>query len=284
MFSNGESRTYYDDEIIIVEKGKNLVYLKLHKEGETLSILVAVGDPWNNAVLMKPSEIFSNFTMRWITLMYTLFYYLIYTPLILFPEIFLNPAMMMFATALVVYMVMTYRTFRIPSINYIVYHEWGTWDGIRLFVPAPQPHSRLSFEQVMKYVGYLKSPEFRDEAINELTKKLEVLHEENLRLYTVLSEMSRRMGNIYEKAVADVALVAPAEVIEKIKKQVMLEFIGRQRLFIALMIVLPILAFAIGFLLAGGSISIEVPVSNTVVGPSSVSAITTTRTIPRVIP
>jgi len=150
-----------------------------------------------------------------------------------------------------------------------------------LFVPAPQPQSRLSFEQVMKYVGFLRSPEFRDEAINELTKKLEVLHEENLRLYTVLSEMSRRMGNIYEKAVADVALVAPAEVVDKIRRQVALEFMGKQRLFIALLIVLPILAFAVGFLMAGGSIGVEVPASNTVVGPSNVSTITTA---PRVVP
>jgi len=254
---SGKVWEYADEEIEVIAKGKSMSIVRLRGEKSIKTVAVAAGDPLSYATLYTPWQLFGHLAMRWITFVYTIFYYAIFTPLILFPEIFANPAMIALATALVVYIISTYFRFKQPSILYIILHEYGEWGGLPLYVPGPHPQSRLGFIEIMKYAGYVQSPRYRDEAIEELNKKVEVLYDENLRLHGVIYELSQRMGQLYEKAVADVALTAPSEVIEKIRANVLREVQAKIKFYWIIILVGIPLAFAMGYLLAGGGVAIS---------------------------
>jgi len=254
---SGKIWEYVDEEIEVIVKGKSMSIVRLHGSKSIKTVAVAAGDPLSYAALHSPWQLFGHLAMKWLTFVYTIFYYMIFTPLILFSEVFANPGMIALATGIIVYIVSTYFRFRQPSILHIILHEYGEWGGLPLYVPGPHPQSRLGFIEVMKYVGYMQSPRYRDEVIEELNKKVEVIEDENLRLREVIYELSQRMGELYEKAVADVSLTAPSEVIERIRANVLREVQAKIKFYwIIILVGLP-LAFALGYVLAGGGVAIS---------------------------
>jgi len=111
----------------------------------------------------------------------------------------------------------------------------------------------------MRFVGFAFDAKFNKRALEEMTRDLERLHEENERLWAALARAEESASRIYEAALADVLLTAPRELAERIREQLAREMFARQRLYIVLLILLPALAFAFGFLLAGGGVALGPP-------------------------
>jgi len=260
-YRNGRYEEYYDDEIEYIHRGKNKCVLKLYGPPEygTKTVVVTGGDPFERARLSSPWRLFLSYCMRWLMGWYSVIYFLFLFPVTLGIDLLQNWWLIVIMVALGIYFITTIRYLRRPSIEIIELHEFGQYAGLRDFVPGPEGQSKMTFEQVMRYVGMSFEPKFNEESLKEMTQNLERLSEENKRLWVALARAEESASKIYETALADVLLTAPKELVVRIREQLMREMSVRQRLYLVLLIILPALAFALGFLLAGGGIAITGP-------------------------
>ena len=258
-YRNGRYEEYYDEEIEYVHRGRNKCILKLRGPWGNKTIVATGGDPFERARLSSPWKLFLSYCMKWLIGWYSVIYFLFLFPVSLGVNLLKNWWLIVLLVSLGIYFITTIRYLRRPSIEIIELHEYGQYAGLRDFVPGPEGQSKMTLEQVMKYVGLSFSKGFNDEALKEMAEDLERLSEENKRLWIALARAEESASKIYETALADVLLTAPKDLVERIREQLIKEMGIKQRLYLVLLIILPALAFALGFLLAGGGIAIAPP-------------------------
>ena len=252
---DGEIYEFIDDEIRYVVKTQNITVMKCRYNGVSRTAAVLGEDPFVHAQVMSPSELFGRYTMQWTMyfgfIIYSAFMLGVFTNLVMYSWFIFVLLLMM-----VYFLAVNRMRFHTPSIQYIALHEYGSIEGYPLYVPGPQPQSRLTFSQVSRFTGRLFDPRIKDKVLKELLKETEVAREIIKRLYGVIVRIERQSDRIYDSTYRLASLLG-ADIIEEFKERLEKEYRRKSRFWMLIALIALVLGLAIGYV-AGSTVGVEV--------------------------
>lgn len=157
------------------------------------------------------------------------------------------------------------RQLRLPIINRAELMKVGEWGAAHVLIPLPYPHSSLNPQSILSLID--KSYEYfmlkSHDIAEQLQRELAVIkkYQEHLKLEN--KNLLENMRDIDKRAAARIQMSLPSSLVEKYERTIR----NTRNQWIAISIFLAVIAFAIGFLVAGGNLSVVPAGNQTVTGP-----------------
>ena len=250
------------EEVDVSQAVSDEIELLFADENKALYNIMGYGEIWvwggvieGMSVLRSPMEIFGDQIGGYVSLIGLIIYTWFTQAPMWLPEIFYNTFVLIASTACLVWYFMWLRQLRLPTIQVVELLEVGEWGAARIFIPAPYPHSNLTISQVLYLIdkAYQYYTLESHEVAEKLQRTLTVLKRYAMHLQHENKKLLEDMRDIDNRAQSRLAMTLPDEFIEEYERKI--EKIKKQ--YLAMLVILAILAFAFGYLISGGGVYVQ---------------------------